>query len=237
MTFRRAVLLSVDTQSYGSLSDIQQDCLQNVLRETLSAAARASGIRDAAWHRQPAGDGEFSVIMEDGAEALILEKYLPEVHRQLLQRAASQPRDQLKLRLALHHGMVQAAPMGFSGAGPVEVARLLDSEALRRLVRQPGVLAAIAVSKGVYHDVVEGGHVGLGPPDFAKVEVLEKELRTFAYVHAPIMTGAQVGELLAQVQPPGRPRGGRQGKSQPPQNSLKNVRIERAFFGPFRDLQ
>lgn len=233
MTFDRAVLLSVDAKSYGGRQDPSQDRLQHELKEILNAATEVSGLDMSSWHTQVSGDGEFSVIHDQGAEVRLLDAYFPEVHRRLLERAGRRPpNDQLRLRMALHYGMMRPAPFGYSGAGPVEVSRLLNSAPLRNLIEAPGVLIALAISSGVYHDIVEGGHVALSPADFAECEVVEKELRTTAYLHAPILTGKQVARILSANHKDGKQPPENAGRGPVVETRLKNVHIDRAVFGP-----
>lgn len=169
--FRRLAyhfLAAVDIEGFSRLDVLEQVIQQSRLGGVLERAAERARLDRASWEVQPAGDGELAVLPGDIDASRLVADYPRELARALAETNGERgelPR--LRVRLALHHGIVVPGGLGPVGRAPIEISRLLDSEALRReLRRRLNEDLVLIVSSALYRDVVESRFRGLDPADF-----------------------------------------------------------------------
>ena len=184
--FGRHLLISVDVRGYGRSDDVRQHEIQNLLPVVLDAAAGRSGFDRTLWYRQAAGDGELAVLPDGQPEARLVDDFVRELHAELRRRNRNQaPAARTRLRLAIHHGIVRTAPMGFSGKGVVEVSRLADSAVAHLALDRSDAELVLIVSQRVFEDTIAQPHTTYDPGAFRRVEVHHKELRQPAWLLLP----------------------------------------------------
>ncbi|MFC4505644.1 MULTISPECIES: hypothetical protein [Streptomyces] len=94
----------------------------------------------------------------------------------------------MRLRAAVHHGLVELADNGFAGTAVVVTARLLNSRPLYdALDAHPHADLALILSDDVFRSAVAGGHTALRPSDFTQVAVKEKEYESTAWLTVPTL--------------------------------------------------
>ena len=184
MAPRRRLCAQVDLQGYGSrLEEPAQRAAQGVLAEALDLAAVRTGLARPTWHKQEAGDGELAVLTDPDAEPVMVGRFPTALSEALWELA---PREGYRVRLGLHHGITARAAMGYSGDGPREVARITDSDVVRRaLASAPAANLVLALSNGLYLDTVRAGRAGVDCRHFHEVRVVNKEFRGRAWLHLP----------------------------------------------------
>ena len=128
------------------------------------------------------------------------------------------PDRRLRLRLALHQGVVHEASHGYVGSAVTEACRIRDSDAIRdALARSTGYLV-VAVADGLYRDVLADGPYGL-PRAFRQVRSEAKEYSADAWIYLPGATEPAVsaapgpaqdsaGDQREQGTVPGQPESG-----------------------------
>lgn len=185
--FERRPMISVDAMGYGSGDDQRQSETQKGLLEVLDRAAAEAGLERDGWTRQPAGDGEFSVLRPQTPEGRLVGDFPRYLATFLHRRNGDEPwESRLRLRLAIHYGTVIADVNGHSGQGAVEVARLCDSRTLRVALTEAKADLAVMLSDRIFTDVVRQGHaLSVAPEDFREVEVDSKEYRARAWLWIP----------------------------------------------------
>jgi len=184
--FRRHLLVSVDVRGYGSSDDLRQHEIQEQLSAVLDTAAERAGLDRTTWHRQPAGDGELAVLPDSVPEARVVDDFVRKLHTELRDRNHGRlPAARMRLRLAVHHGVVRTATMGFSGKGVVEVSRLADSAVAHLALDHSDADLVLIVSQRVFEDTIEQPHTGYDAAMFREVEVHNKETRLRAWLHLP----------------------------------------------------
>ncbi|MBF9129466.1 hypothetical protein I0C86_10865 [Plantactinospora sp. S1510] len=184
--FSRRLLISVDAKGYGGHTDRRQAAVQEGLLAVLDVAARRAGLHRAGWERQPAGDGELSVLPSTEQEPRVLDDFVRELHSALVSYNEDLVRQaQLRLRLALHFGAAMPAGNGFSGQGVVQVSRLVDSEPVRAILADERIPLAVVISDRLFTDVVAQGHTSLRPGDFRPINVNHKEYGRRAWLRSP----------------------------------------------------
>ena len=185
--FSRRTLLSLDTEGYSSRNDIEQHALQRALLTVLETAAEQAGFDRSRWAVQSAGDGELAVLPPDVAESKVIDE-LPAAlaHALAVRNGAVRDGVRLRLRLAVHQGLVRRAAGGYAGHGVVAVSRMVDSALARRaLIACPSADLVVLLSSSLYTELVVQGHTALSCEDFRKVAITNKGFEQFAWLHVP----------------------------------------------------
>ncbi|MEV6527275.1 hypothetical protein AB0M43_35630 [Longispora sp. NPDC051575] len=179
--------MSIDAKGYGGNDDRRQYSIQDRLVGVLDGAARRAGLDRAAWIRQPAGDGELSILPASEREHVVVDEFV----RQLSYGLTDHNHDlvapaRLRLRLAIHFGVVIPAPNGYAGQGVVTVSRLVDSAPARdALVALPEANLSVILSARVFDDTVAQRHTSLAAAEFRRVQVRNKEYVDDAWLYVP----------------------------------------------------
>lgn len=191
--FGRRLLLSADARGYGQSDDHRQAAMQAGLLAVLDEAAERAMLARQSWLRQPAGDGELSILPESASEPRVVDDFVRELSAALARYNEDlRPGARLLLRLAIHHGVAIRAANGFSGQGVVAVSRLVDSRPLREALKTSGADLAIILSQRVFLDTVVQRHTSLRSSEFREVRVRNKEYDERAWIRVP---GADVHKL------------------------------------------
>lgn len=187
--FGRRILLSADAKGYGSKDHPRQRDIQTGLIAVLDQAAGRAGLDRSTWERQPAGDGELSVLPpgEPELELIVVDDFVRELHNALANHNHDRAMDaRLRLRLAIHHGVAVPADNGFSGQGIITVSRLVDGPPVKAALEiVPDAQLAVVLSERVFADVVVQRQTSLSPTDFRRVTVRNKEFVEPAYLYLP----------------------------------------------------
>lgn len=183
----RHPLLSVDGRAYSAGDGRRQAAHQQGLVDLLAASAETAGLRRNDWDCQKAGDGELAILPSDEPENVLIDDFC----RILAENVADYNEDRidgarLRLRLAIHNGVVQPAANGYAGAGVVVVSRMVNAEVLRAVQDAlPQVGLVVIVSNRVFVDTVAQGHTVTRPSRFRRVTVQVKEYRDDAWLYLP----------------------------------------------------
>jgi hypothetical protein len=165
--------MAADVVGYSRHRNDETEVLQRDLVDVLGQARRAAGIRDAEVRPQPQGDGQFTVLPVGIDESAVIPALLDELGRGLAERNRGRPAENsVRLRVALHRGMVKVGANGWIGNAPIAVHRILDSEPLREAIRShPAATYALGVPDVLYRDVIL--HAAGPPPaaDFREMVV------------------------------------------------------------------
>ncbi|WP_432832602.1 hypothetical protein [Dactylosporangium sp. CA-092794] len=197
--YGRHLLLAVDVRGYGRSDDRRQHEIQRQLAWLLDTAAARAGLDRPSWQRQAAGDGELAVLPDSEPEPRLVDGFVRELAAELMRgNAGAPPAARLRMRVAVHHGVVRAAAMGFSGKGVVEVSRLADSRVAHLALDRAGGDLVLVVSERVFADTVEQPHTSYDPAAFRAVTVEHKELRQTAWLLVP---GHDLHSVDLEVEP------------------------------------
>ncbi|MBW4719677.1 hypothetical protein [Saccharothrix obliqua] len=185
--FTRRVLINVDVEDYSSRNDVDQHEVQHALVAVLADAAARAGLDRATWDVQGVGDGELAVLPAGAPERQVVDELPGALAAALAEHNDdARPRTRLRLRVAVHQGLVRPAAGGFAGAGVVVSARMVNSAAGRRaLVALPAADLVLLLSPLLYHDLVAQGHTRLSTKDFREVPVRIKKFDGTAWLHVP----------------------------------------------------
>lgn len=184
--FGRRLLVSADATAYGRADDLQQKLMQTALPAVLEEAAGRAKLHRVDWQRQLTGDEELALLPTVEEEPRVVDDYVYHLHGSL--RAYNRdlrPQARLRLRLAIHHGVVVPASPGFAGQGVVAVSRLLDSRPVRAALEVTDADLAVIVSDEVFSATVAQRYTTVPVEAFREVLVENKEFRANAWLYVP----------------------------------------------------
>jgi hypothetical protein len=183
----RRMMIAVDIHHYSSRDPLGQVDVQQALVEVLNSAADAVHLDRSLWSKQPQGDAELAVLPPQIDEAAVVADYPRELATSLRRHNRSlNTQARLRVRVAMHCGMLHMGALGYPGSAPVETCRLLDAPMLKTtLAESDDIDLALIVSEQLFKDVVLPGYRGLRPELFRKVPVTVKEYSGIGYITIP----------------------------------------------------
>jgi hypothetical protein len=198
-------IVAMDVAGSGRRDDLLQLRMRADLRQIIAETLAAQSLDLAALHHTDLGDGIRLIVPPGISPVVLLDPFVPNLARALRRhrKAASDPAV-LRLRVALHTGLLHADAGGWAGAPLVTCTRMLDAAPVRRvLAADDHVDLVLVVSEAVYQAVVRHGY-GLDPATFHPVRIAEKETVATVWIHAP---GYRMPPGLDQQPPPAGPSG------------------------------
>jgi hypothetical protein len=181
-------LLAVDIAGFGAPD--RDDDIQQHLRAALYGMLECAFNRsDVPWEEcvhEDRGDGALITIPPVIPVPRVLNP-LPEVLNGLLRRhnRLSAPSACMQLRAAAHVGYVCRDQYGYTGTAIVQLCRLLDAPALRRLLADSGAEMTFAVSDYVFDSIISQNATLTDPDSFSQLPVEVKETRSVAWAYLP----------------------------------------------------
>jgi hypothetical protein len=187
----RKYLLSVDIVGYSKGDDQRHRENQHALRALIRDAAQAAGLHRDKWSRQPAGDSEIAVVPPTECERRLVDDFPRHLNRGLSRHNIYlvQPA-RLRLRVAIHIGLVCRADNGYASQAVVAVRRLVGCAPLYKAIESASAAnLALIVSAEIHSGAILQGYTTYRDGDFHRVQVKEKEYRTQAWIHVPMPLG------------------------------------------------
>lgn len=189
MSLVERFVVGIDMQRYSTRVARRQAVLQRELDRILTDAAEAAGLSRAAWDRLPAGDGEIALLPPDVDLVAVVRRFVSELDLRLADHNDDHaPETRIRLRVAMHSGVLAPGTLGYVGPALVVLQRLLDSAPVRAaLVDVPEANLAQIVSDVVHERAVVPELGGLRPRQFRRVAVdlPTKEFHQNAYLYVP----------------------------------------------------
>ncbi|WP_433248434.1 hypothetical protein [Actinomadura nitritigenes] len=200
----RRTVVAVDVHQYSSARSLQQVDIQETLIDVLDTAATLSGLDRSGWYKQAQGDAEVAVLPADAPEPVVVADLVQELTNRLARvNHVQDPALRLRLRVAVHSGMVHFGRNGLPGPAAVQTCRLLDSSVLKRALASSDADLALIVSDALFRDIVEPGYRGLRAVEFTPVEVRLKEFTGTGHVR--LLGGPGARTPAAPADRPARP--------------------------------
>jgi hypothetical protein len=189
MSLVERFVVGIDIQRYSARVARRQFVLQQDLDRILGEAAEAAGVSRTRWTRMPAGDGEMAVLPADVDLLAVVRKFVAELDILLTDHNEDHaPETRIRLRVAMHSGVLAPAALGYAGPALIVLQRLLDSTPVRTALRtaREANLAQI-ISRSVFESAVVPEVGGLRPKQFRKVQVdlPAKDFHEAAYLYVP----------------------------------------------------
>ncbi|MFD5033124.1 hypothetical protein ACFWM0_22295 [Streptomyces sp. NPDC058405] len=201
----RHLCMAADVEKYSRLDTPSQEAIQADLVRVLEEAAVLSGLDRTTWECQPQGDQEFAVLPLDTPEPEVLGGFVRNLATRLGERNANcAEKERMRLRLAIDFGVARTAALGYSGPAPVSVARYLNADQLKRVLKAiDSTDLAVIVSDRLYQDVVRlrGEGEGLDPDRYVRVHVQQKEFSGYGWIHVPEHGPEELEPLVSDPEP------------------------------------
>lgn len=180
-------VIGVDIQRYSTRILRRQGLLRERLDRILTTAADKAGISRTEWHRMDTGDGELAVLPADVDLLAVVRRFVSELDLLLADHNEDYVQDAgIRLRVAMHSGVLTPAPHGYTGPALIDLQRLLDSAPVRgALADVPEANLAQIISSSVYKRAVVPELDGLRRRQFREVRVDVKEFHEIAYLYVP----------------------------------------------------
>jgi len=178
--------MAADVSGYSRRGNAETERIQTEIVELMSRARRAAGIADGAVNPQPQGDGQFTVMPVGIDESTVIPTLLRELDVAL--RELNQSDSPMRLRVALHRGLIKEGRNGWIGAAPIAVHRILESPPLREALREhAGADFVLGVPDVLFRDAIV--HF-VEPPrsdDFTPmlISMPEKDFVEHGWLHVP----------------------------------------------------
>jgi hypothetical protein len=192
-------IVAVDVVASGGLDDRQLLRTRADLRAILQAALMAQSIDLGQLDFTDLGDGLRFLAPSAVPPNLLLDPFILDLDSHLAARRSDT--DRIRLRVAVHQGLVHRDGDEWVGAPLVLVARLIDAAPVRRAIRSvPEANLVLVISQSIYDSVVCHGY-GLDRGRYQTITVVEKETSTSAWIFMPgPLRQLGAGHLI--VQPP-----------------------------------
>jgi hypothetical protein len=184
----RRLCVAYDIEAYSGKGTRRELAAQAQLADLLDYAFRESGLASDSCQVQMQGDGGLALLPTgDGVdEPRLLVRLIRAVETGLAENNEHLlPERRLRLRLALHQGVVHQASHGYAGPAVTEVCRIRDSAAVRDALAGSAGNLVVAVADGLYRDVLADGPYGLPGSVFSQVHVENKKYRADAWIYLP----------------------------------------------------
>jgi len=179
-------IIAVDVAGSGSLTTRSLMQIREDLRQIMIGILARQGITWDSVHHDDLGDGLRLLLPPNQPAMRVLGPFFNDLEAALRTHSIGKAdKARLRLRVVAHHGLAYFDGGVWAGDALVLAARLLDSEPLRRALKDhPDANFALMVSEAIHKDVIVSQY---GPPaeDFEPVQVAVKETRTQAWVYIP----------------------------------------------------
>jgi hypothetical protein len=180
-------ILATDVAKSGGRDDNLILRMRAGLREMLSSALSRQHIDIAKVTTLDDGDGFRLLLPADVPPHVLLDPFLSRLGIELReQRDAASAANRLRLRVALHSGLLFREPSGaYAGTPLKDCARLLDAPAGRKLLEEnPGADMVVLLTEVFHRDVVAGG-TSLDPAWFRRIPIRVKETDQHGWAYVP----------------------------------------------------
>ena len=195
-------IIATDVAKSSGRTDALLVRMRRDLREILSETLERQGLDPARLTRIDDGDGFRYLIPADVAPPhAALDPFIERLGIELrIHREAANQASRLRLRIAVHSGLLYAEPEGtYTGVPLKDCARLLDADAGRDLLSaHPEADLVLLLTDPFYRDVVGSGTT-LDPKSFRPIRISVKETDRTGWAYLPPGVPAAVSKPAAPV--------------------------------------
>ncbi|WP_246492072.1 effector-associated domain 2-containing protein [Actinomadura alba] len=203
----RCAIFICDIVSFGR--EDRHDDIQGLLRTALYTALRRgfdeSGVPFERCYQEDRGDGAIIVAPPDVETDTLVHPLIDRLRAELRRHnEISSELAQIRLRVSLHVGNVEADARGIVGTAVNHAARLIEAPVFKEAVQVTGARFGLIVSRDLYDTVIRPGRGLIDPGEYEEIAVELKETRTTAWmrISAP---GRAVAEASTRELRPAEP--------------------------------
>ncbi|RUL95216.1 MULTISPECIES: hypothetical protein [Micromonospora] len=182
--------LAADVTGYSRRPNHLAERTQSWLVRSLAEARAGAGLDEATVVVQAQGDGQFAVLPVGIDESRVIPDLicgLAEALRRTNDGLSAEER--VRLRVALHRGLMKPADSGWVGTAAIAVHRILDSPPLRAAIRDtPTADYVLGVPDLLYQDVIRHSVVPPLPHQFTEItiDLPDKGFVEHGWLHVPV---------------------------------------------------
>jgi hypothetical protein len=183
-------LFVCDVVSFGdpSRTDLDRRKVRAALYGGLRGSFDDDGIPFRDCYREDRGDGTLVAVPPSTDTTALLTSLADRLRAEIRQHNdVSAVTAQMRLRLAVHTGVVHSDGEGLVGTAVNHVFRILEAEQLRQVLRWTGADLALIASERVYEDVIRHGLGLVDPREYQRIDVRVKETTAPAWIRVPGM--------------------------------------------------
>ena len=181
-------LFICDVASFGhqSRTDLDRHKIRTAFYDGLRKSFDGAGIPYDACYREDRGDGALVAVPPSFDTTILLTSLVHRLRAEVRRHNdVSTEAARMRLRLAVHTGVVHSDDEGLVGTAVNYAFRILEAPQLKLLLQRTGTEVALITSERVYDDVIRHG-IGLADPaEFHRVELRVKETATAAWITVP----------------------------------------------------
>ena len=184
----RKLIFAYDVEHYSGRGTRREYVTQQRLSDILEFAFGEVGVPANAAEVQEQGDGGLALLPTGGAvdEPRLLVGLINALVQGLIELNEDLVEDaRIRLRVALHEGVVHPAAHGYVGPAVIEACRLRDANSVRSALAGSDAPLVVVVADGLYRDVLSQGYHGLPTAAFTPVEVQVKSYSGKAWTYLP----------------------------------------------------
>jgi hypothetical protein len=204
-------IVATDVEKSSGRDDNLLLRMRSDLWQILAGTLKRQGVDITALTTLDDGDGYRLLLPADIAPHSLIEPFLGRLGIELRRhRDAASAANRLRLRVALHSGLLYREPGGsYTGAPLKDCARLLDAEAGRELLTDnPGADMVVLLSDPFHNDVIAGG-TSLDPGLFQRIPIRVKETDRHGWAYVPGIVAPRDPEPPAAAGPKAAPAASR----------------------------
>jgi len=180
------VLLAVDIAGSAARSADTQLHMLRSLYALLRQAFEDCGLGWDNYPHQYRGDGILVIAPAETGPTAVVNLLVDRLHVGLRRHnEASTEAGKIRLRVAVHSGLVHHGEYGLVGEALVHIFRLLDAPVLREALGRSKDDLALMVSDHFYETMIRHGADVIHPEAFEPATVAVKETRTRGWLHLP----------------------------------------------------
>jgi hypothetical protein len=186
----------------SSMYQILQEAFNESMRQIPQEAFRKGTSWDKCLH-EDRGDGVIILVPPEfppGRVIALFPAYLAAGLRRH-NKTASEPAE-IRLRVAMHTGVVLFDAKGFYGDAVIHVCRLLDAPVFKDALATSTDDLGLLVSDYLYNTVIRHGHDLINPELYHALNVTSKETQCRAWIHFP----AGSAGTFVTIEPPASAR-------------------------------
>lgn len=171
---------------HGSRTDLDRHKIRTALYDGLRRSFDDAGIPYGACYREDRGDGVLVVVQPSVDTTVLLTSLAHRLRAEVRQHNdVSAETARMRLRVAVHTGIVRSDAEGLVGTAVNHAFRILEAPQLGQVLRRTGAEVALITSERVYDDVIRHGLGLVDPAEFHQVELRVKETAASAWMTVP----------------------------------------------------
>ncbi|MEV4623483.1 hypothetical protein AB0J74_32850 [Asanoa sp. NPDC049573] len=185
-TAHLALIVIVDIENYSARTDTVQGDLRRSLYDLMRGAVADAALGAERMDHEDRGDAVM-LFFHTASPVRVLGPLVDRIDQALRDHAERHTEPyRMRLRMAVHHGLIKPDDDGWVGSAINDAARLVDSQPVRAgLTDHPEAWLSVIVSAPLYKTVLGAGHLPASAAEWAPARAVVKNFDEPAWVRVP----------------------------------------------------